>query len=256
MSVLTGIGSKKVNMAKKNPIHYLFKAIMGGLYLGVAMILSYTLGALFIDSPEISKLLIAFSFGIGIILILFLGAELFTGNCLTTTIAMYQKKCTIKELIPSWFLCYLGNMIGIVFICVLFIWSQASNPLYDNFLRNINVAKLDYNVIEVFLKAVLCNFIVCIASYAGVKIKDDTAKTIIIFFVIAAFVLPGFEHCIANFGTFALGIAKYGTAIDWSGIPLHTLASTLGNMVGGAFLFATPMYFLLKSEEKEVATSE
>ena len=252
MSILTGIGSNKVNMAKRNPIHYLFKAIMGGLYLGVAMILSYTLGALFINQPEISKLLIALSFGIGIILILFLGAELFTGNCLTTTIAMYEKECTIKELIPSWLLCYIGNIIGIVSISVLFVYAQSSNPMYDDFIQTINVTKLDYNVIEVFLKAILCNFIVCIASYAGVKIKDDTAKTIVIFFLIAAFVLPGFEHCIANFGTFTLGITKYGSTIDWTGIPLHTLASTLGNMFGGAFLFATPMYFLLKSEEKEV----
>ena len=54
---------------------------MAGAYLGAAAILSYTLGALLQDHGVIAKIAVAATFGIGLVAIVYLGAELFTGNC-------------------------------------------------------------------------------------------------------------------------------------------------------------------------------
>ncbi|MEI3327913.1 MAG: formate/nitrite transporter family protein [Thomasclavelia sp.] len=74
------------------------------------------------------------------------------------------------------------------------------------------------------------------------KMQDDTAKTIIMMIVVMAFVLPGFEHSIANMGYFTLGITGLGTSFDWSLLPLHMLIATLGNIVGGNIIRIPAIY--------------
>ncbi|MFQ7840194.1 MAG: formate/nitrite transporter family protein, partial [Thomasclavelia spiroformis] len=96
---------------------------------------------------------------------------------------------------------------------------------------------------------VLCNFIVCVGAYVGMKMQDDTAKTIIMMIVVMAFVLPGFEHSIANMGYFTLGITGLGTSFDWSLLPLHMLIATVGNIVGGGVLLGLPLYMMIKPKK-------
>ena len=96
---------------------------------------------------------------------------------------------------------------------------------------------------------------VCIAAYSGIKIKDETARLIVIMVFVMAFVLPGFEHCIANAGIFTMGITQLGNAVDWTMLPLHMLISTIGNIIGGSVLLAVPIYIMFReaqSKDKKV----
>ena len=90
---------------------------------------------------------------------------------------------------------------------------------------------------------------VCVAAYSGVKIKDETARLIVIMIMVMTFVLPGFEHCIANGGIFTMGITQLGSTIDWSMLPLHMLISTLGNIIGGSVLLAVPIYIMFRTPQ-------
>ena len=65
------------------------------------------------------------------------------------------------------------------------------------------------------------------------KLKEEMAKTFIMMIIVMTFVLPGFEHSIANMGTFSMTFTALGTSISWSGVGLHMLLSTLGNIIGG-----------------------
>ena len=67
---------------------------------------------------------------------------------------------------------------------------------------------------------------------------------------VMAFVLPGFDHCIANAGLFAMGIVQLGSSINWALLPLHMLVSTLGNIVGGSILLAVPIYIMFRTPKK------
>ena len=67
--------------------------------------------------------------------------------------------------------------------------------------------------------------------------------------MVMTFVLPGFEHCIANGGIFTMGITQLGSTIDWSMLPLHMLISTLGNIIGGSVLLAVPIYIMFRTPQ-------
>ena len=68
---------------------------------------------------------------------------------------------------------------------------------------------------------------------------------------VMAFVLPGFEHCVANMGIFTMGVTQLGTSIDWTMLPLHMLISTIGNIIGGSLLLAVPIYIEFRAPRSE-----
>lgn len=248
--MLSNLGIKKFEMCRDEPGRFLARSIVAGLYLGLATILSVTLGTLLFQNNLIaSKIAVAGSFGIGLVIIVILGSELFTGNCFTTMIPVFGKKLKFKQIIKMWIICYLGNFMGIALICFLFVKSGSNHELFITYIESIVSGKLTFDIVELFIKGVLCNFIVCVGAYVGMKMQDDTAKTIIMMIVVMAFVLPGFEHSIANMGYFTLGITGLGTSFDWSLLPLHMLTSTLGNVVGGGILLGLPLYMMIKPQK-------
>ncbi|MCD7839387.1 MAG: formate/nitrite transporter family protein [Erysipelotrichaceae bacterium] len=245
VEVLSQIGKSKIQMMKDDPLRFFTRAVLAGLYLGIAAIISYTLGALFSDNTAVSKVMVAGSFGIGLVAIIFLGAELFTGNCYVTMMPVIKGDIKLRGIIPAWIACYVGNCVGIGIICWLFIMCGSQSSILKPYLQSLIDAKLDFDVVQLIIRGILCNFIVCIAAYAGVKIKGDTARLIVIMVMVMAFVLPGFEHCIANAGIFTMGISLLGSSINIAMIPLHMLLSTIGNIIGGTFL-AVLLYIVFR----------
>ncbi|MCI9050285.1 MAG: formate/nitrite transporter family protein [Coprobacillus sp.] len=242
IEVLSKLGKVKYKIMKTDPLRFFARSFMAGAYLGAAAILSYTLGALLQDHGVIAKIAVAATFGIGLVAIVYLGAELFTGNCFVTIMPVLKGELKIKDIIPMWIACYLGNFVGIAVICFLFIKSGAQSTMLKPYLETLMTAKLQFDVFDLLIKGILCNFIVCIAAYSGIKIKDETARLIVIMVFVMAFVLPGFEHCIANMGIFTMGVTQLGSTIDWSMLPLHMFISTIGNIIGGSLLLAVPIY--------------
>ena len=82
------------------------------------------------------------------------------------------------------------------------------------------------------------------------KLKEEIAKTIIMMIIVMTFVLPGFEHSIANMGTFSMAFTALGTSISWAGVWLHMVLSTLGNIIGGSIMLALPIYLMNRPENK------
>lgn len=247
IDVLNELGMSKIKMAEQDPLRFLSRSIMAGLYLGAAMILSYSLGALLNQNyPEFSKIAVAGTFGIGLAAIVFLGAELFTGNCLTTIIPVYDRKISFFRLWKTWGICYFGNLVGMGLIGFLFIRSESMHNLFPDYLAGLCAAKLEFSAIPLLIKAILCNFIVCIAAYSGIKVKDDVVRLVMILFFVTAFVLPGLEHCIANMGFYAMCLTELGFSVPLDSILLHTLIVTIGNMIGGAVLLGVPVYMIFR----------
>ena len=93
---------------------------------------------------------------------------------------------------------------------------------------------------QMFFRAVLCNFFVCLGVLCGIKLKSETGKFRMIVMCISAFVFSGFEHCIANMGIFVISL----NLVDGVSVGLmlkSMLIVTIGNMVGGALLLAWPL---------------
>ena len=218
--MLSDLGIKKYEMCRDDIGRFFARSVVAGLYLGLATILSTTLGTLlFKDNLIASKIAVAGSFGIGLVIIVILGSELFTGNCFTTMIPVYGKKLKFRQIIPMWIVCYFGNFVGIALVCYLFFISGSNHELLSEYVVSCANTKLSFDIIELLVKAVLCNFIVCVGAY---------------------------EHSIANMGSFTLTIGALGSGANFGLIAIHMIVVTFGNMIGGGVLLGLPLYLMIK----------
>ena len=87
--------------------------ILAGIYIGLGAhaFLLATAGMETAFEATLGKLIGAALFPVGLMLVIFSGAELFTGNNLLT-LALFQKKITPGAMLKNWGIVYLANFIG------------------------------------------------------------------------------------------------------------------------------------------------
>ncbi len=246
---LLKLAEKKSKNANKRTGKYLARAIVTGFYVIVAIILSYTTGAiLYPKYPEVAKVMVAATFSFALALIVFLSGELFTGNNLVMSLGLQYKRVTVKDLIKVWTLSYIGNFIGCIIFSYLFVKSGASLSHVQHYIEPLVAAKLDLSIGQMILRGILCNFIVCLGYLSGIKMQSESGKLIMMFFCVFAFIIAGFEHSVANMGVFSIGYFALG------GIPLglafkNLLWVTIGNIIGGGVLLAFSTSYISYDEE-------
>ena len=160
---------------KKVKLPYIKMFILGiyaGFYIGsggvCASVCSYRMSGG--DARFYSGLV----FPIGLMLVLCAGAELFTGNCLLV-IPLCCKKITISEMLISWGIVYLGNLIGGVIMALLVVYGHVTH-LFDYSLAQVFVttaiSKTNLSFGDAFVKGILCNFFVCLSVWLSFGAKD------------------------------------------------------------------------------------
>ena len=213
----------KSNLVNTNFFKYFIRAIMAGFFIDVAMIYSNVVGNVF---------------SIAVLLISFVGGELFTGNNMVMAFGAYDKQVSWKEAGKVWGVSYLGNFVGCAILALLFVWAGASGTAdyFAGFIGN----KLSIPLGQMFFRAVLCNFFVCLGVLCGMKLKSDAGRFLMIVMCISGFVVSGFEHCIANMGIFVTAYCLV-PGLSLGAMLKSMVVVTLGNMVGGALLLAWPL---------------
>ena len=236
------ITEAKLNKANRWPGKYFVRAIITGFYVIVAIILSYTTGAILSDKyPEISKIIVAATFSFALALIVFLSGELFTGNTFALSVGIQKRKVKIKDAVKVLIFSYLGNMLGSILLAYLFVKSEPS--LIKDYIEPIVIAKVNLSVANMFIRGILCNFIVCLGYLTGIKMTSESGKMIMMFFCVFAFVIAGFEHSIANMGIFSIGYFALGSLSLYS-VLKNLFFVTIGNIIGGGILLAIPSVYM------------
>lgn len=206
----------------------LLMSIMAGIYIA--------LGAQgFMVSYE-NAFLRAAVFPVGLMLIVIVGGELFTGNCLMT-FALIQKKITYKEYLKTMVQVFIGNFIGaLIVISLLYFGGVYKNPKLVETIVKVANAKISMSFLQAFFKGILCNILVSLGVWFAAAAKDTTGKLLGCWFPVMLFVLSGYEHCVANMFYLPLG-AIFDQSITLSQIFLNNLLPvTLGNFIGGGIL--------------------
>jgi nitrite transporter NirC len=80
--------------------------------------------------------------------------------------------------------------------------------------------------------------LVCLALWMAARATSDSAKLIVLFWGLLAFIVAGYEHSVANMTIFSLAIFQ-GSA-EWSDLGHNLIYTIPGNVVGGAVLVALP----------------
>ena len=232
----------KVNIADESLVKYFGRAIMAGVFILFATILSNVVGAVLSKNfPEAAKISGAGLFSFAIIAVVLLGGELFTGNNLVMFIGVIKKKVSIKSTAKVWVYSFVGNFIGIFVFAYIFVASGASFDIVKAYVEPVVNAKVNLSVMQLIFRGILCNFSVCLAVYSGVRLKSETAKIILMFLCVFTFVVAGFEHCIANMATFSVAYFATGS-LPAAGVLHNMVWVVIGNIIGGGVLLGGLLY--------------
>lgn len=212
--------------------------IWAGAYISLGTIF-YSVITSFNGSSELLKFLGALAFTIGLNLVVFKKAQLFTGNNLMI-LSIMTNKANIRSILQNWILVYFGNLVGSLVIVTVFHLASSPFEILSTRLAEIASLKTSYDLPTAFTKAILCNMLVCTAIYFAVSMKSLKTKVIGLMIPITVFVYLGFEHSIANMFFIPVGLSFKTLALRES-LQLFTsniIPVTIGNILGGAIMSA------------------
>lgn len=244
------------------------KAILAGgmIALGAA---GSSVAAHTITDVGLARLAAAVVFPMGLMMVIVLGAELFTGDCLAV-MGVFDKKITVRAILRILLLVYLGNFAGATLIAVFNSLSgqfHYSAEMLGAYTIKVAMGKVNISFTQGIISGILCNILVCAAVLMAVCAKDITGKLLTSFFMIMLFVTAGYEHCVANMYYITAGILArlnpvyaqaainaYGyTAEQLEALNLYhyflsnLLPVTIGNILGGMIFVGAPLYYLNRS---------
>lgn len=241
------VGQKKVALSSKSYGRLTVLSMLAGVYIAFGGTLSLIIGFGFPEitagNPAMQKLLSGAMFPIGLILVVVLGAELFTGNNALLIPAYMKKHYGIGAVLKNWTLVYLGNFAGAItftYVMVHLCGLTAAEP-YNSAIVKLAEAKVAMPWHVVFFKGIGANWCVCLAVWLALSGRTLLGKMVGCWLPVMAFVALGYEHSIANMFFIPLGMME-GAPIEVSSVIIDNLIpATLGNIVGGA-LFVGAVY--------------
>ncbi|GGE23400.1 formate/nitrite transporter family protein [Streptococcus himalayensis] len=242
---------KKADLIESNYWAYALRSIFASVYLalGIAIAL-YTADKLEHVAAGLGKFSYGLMFGWGLLMILYMNAELGTSNMMYMTVAMARKVIPTKTALKILATCIFFNFVGAV--CITLLLSQTApfslgHVAPDSYLIQGTVAKIAKSPLTQFIEGIFANAVVNIAVFVFLKMKDDAGKAIAVIFIIFIFAFLGFEHVIANFSTFSLAFFSNGGPVEGMtafSVLSNFLFSGLGNFVGGGLLIGFLYHWL------------
>ena len=254
-------GVTKANLSLKKMI---FLGIMAGAFIALGGATSST-AVHSIKDVGVARSLAGAIFPVGLMMIVFCGGELFTGNCLIA-MAVIDKKAKIMQMVRNLVVVYFSNLVGALIIDFLIFYSgnlDYTGGLLGAYTIKVAIAKASITPVKAVTSGILCNILVCMAILMAGAAKDIAGKVWAIFFPICAFVVGGFEHCVANMFYIPVGILAatnpdyvkkaeeaYGiTAAQCDNLTVleslnNFIPVTIGNIIGGAICVGV-MYYMI-----------
>ena len=263
---IIGVGKAKTSLSV---IQMIILGILAGAFIGfgseLATMVSYDMSKFL--GVGFTKFIFGSVFSVGLILVVIAGAELFTGNSLIF-VSVLTGDVKFSKMLNNWIWVYVANFIG----SLLLVWIMYATGLWKTGDLGVGAkalaianGKVNLSWGSAFSRAILCNWLVCLAVWLAVAAKDVVGKIAAIYFPIMAFVASGFEHSVANMYFVPMGLLLKGNVdvvaaagltdklanLTWGGFIANNLIPvTLGNIVGGAF-FVSTLYWVVYLRDKK-----
>jgi nitrite transporter NirC len=239
-----GLAVAKSRQVRTSLPKYLLSSAFAGAFVGVAVILLIMTSApLLAAGHPMAKLVQGSVFGIALTLVVFAGAELFTGNNMVMLQGLVSKAVKVEDLVMVWVASLIGNFVGSVGFAALvdasgIITTGSAQPgtpsAFQTALGSIAASKAKLMPGQLFFRAVLCNMLVCLALWMAARAASDAAKLIVLWWGLLAFIASGFEHSVANMTSLSLA-AMTGVG-EWGEVARNLLYTIPGNVVGGGLV--------------------
>ncbi|MBU2963782.1 formate/nitrite transporter family protein [Citreicella sp. C3M06] len=232
-------GESKIFMATKDT---LIRSYMAGAILALAAAFAVTIAV------QTGNFLVAsLLFPVGFCLLYLMGFDLLTGVFTLAPLAVLAKRpgCTWKGVFRNWGLVFCGNFAGAMTTAVLMAivfttgFSAEPNEVGQKIGQIGEARTLGYaaaggaGLLTVFVRAVLCNWMVSTGVVAAMMSTSTSGKIMAMWMPIIVFFYLGFEHSIVNMFLFPSGI-MLGGEFTWADYFIYNeIPVVVGNLVGG-----------------------
>jgi len=245
-------GKRKLALS---PRDLLIRGMLSGAILGVATSLAFT-GAVSTGQPLVGALI----FPVGLISIVLLGLELVTGSFALVPLPWLDRQASAGAVVANWAWVFIGNLIGsvaygaLIAIALTNMGTTAPAGVAARIVATAEAKTIGYaaigfaGLVTCFVKAMLCNWMVCLAVVLAMTTNSTIGKIACAWMPIFIFFAQGFEHSVVNMFIIPTGMmmgAKV-TVADWwlwNQIPV-----TLGNLVGGFTFTGLAIYVTYKPQ--------
>jgi nitrite transporter len=238
---------------------HLVRSVLAGMYVGGAIVLIFTVGGLLSKAaPGTERIVMCVCFGGALTVVVFAGSELFTGSNLVLTLGVFTRRASAGDLLSNWVWTWIGNLAGSVLLAWMVVQAGlfADDPI-RSFVVGLAGKKMTLPADQLFLRAVLANWFVCLGVWMAARLTSETARVLMIWWCMFTFITSGYEHSIANMCGLMIGLlVPHSEAVTWGGYWYNLGLATAGNIVGGA-VFVAGAYWVGSPTARVVApTSE
>lgn len=237
---------KKLALA---PRDIMIRGAISGALLGAATTLALT-GALTTGQPLVGALI----FPVSLVMIVLLGLELVTGSFAIIPLARLEGKASWNAVIANWSWVFVANLVGSIAVGALIaisLTNMGKIEVAGVAARIVAVAEAKTignaaigtaGMVSVFVKAILCNWLVCLGVVMAMTSTSTVGKIAATWLPIFLFFALGYEHAVVNMFVIPTGM-MLGAKVSvsdwwlWNQIPV-----TLGNLVGGFVFTGLALY--------------
>ncbi|MGX9392962.1 formate/nitrite transporter family protein [Nitrobacteraceae bacterium UC4446_H13] len=250
--VLTMVDTAEKKLALE-PRDLLIRGALSGALLGTATSLAFGAAAT-TGQPIVGALI----FPVCFVMIVLLGLELVTGSFALLPLAALSGRASWSSVVANWSWVFLGNLLGsiaygaLLAIALTSMGTAAPAGVAAKIIATAEAKTVAYEalgmagMVTVFVKAMLCNWLVCLGVVMAMTSTSTIGKIVAAWLPVTTFFAQGFEHAVVNMFVIPTGMlmgAKVSVAEWWL---WNQIPVTLGNIVGGALFTGISLYVTYK----------
>lgn len=231
----------------RSPARFTISGMLAGAYIGVGVVLMVTAaGPLLAAGSGWGKLVSGLVFGVALTIVVVAGGELVTSSMMTVPQAALMGAVPPGRAAGAIVWTFGANLVGSVLFGALIVASGVlhSNAAAGAMVSDMLAAKAHESPLELFVRGILCNVLVCVAIWMTVRLRSESARILVVFAAILAFITSGFEHVVANMTTFTIGLLSDDPSASVGGFALNLLLVGAGNLVGGGLVVGAGYWFI------------
>ena len=257
-----------VKKAKRGWDQVLVSSFLAGAYIAFGGMVAITVSSGLDPATwgTLPTLFTGAAFTLGLVLVVVAGSDLATGNMMLVPLGAMRGKISPGDVVRNLTLVLLGNLLGALFVAYFLAvqtgvigGTGAEGPAALTHARLEQIA-LDkataHSAWQTFLRAVGCNWLVCLAVWMSLAATSVSGKILAIFFPIMAFVAMGFDHVVANMFFLPAAIFAGVSGLSWGDVLLNWLLAGTGNLVGAVVFVSTSYWYLFLKDTPEEPAEE